>query len=386
MNFRFLTAGESHGKALVGILEGLPSNLPLTVEYLYSELKRRKLGYGRGARQKIESDQVEILSGVRFGKTLGSPIALLILNEDWKAWSTIMAVEPQFEAEEKIRRQVSVPRPGHADWAGGIKYEHVDMRNVLERSSARETAMRVALGSVARRLLEELNIVIASRVVRIGSVKDQSECLIPIRELNALLDLSRVRCLDQGAESKMIEEIEAAKEQGDTLGGEVEVFAEGLPIGLGSYVQWDRRLEGDIAKAFMSLNAIKGVEIGLGFSVAALKGSQVHDELFPGRIHGTVHFETNHAGGIEGGMSTGQILCARVAMKPLSTLMTPLRSVNLQSGKPDSAHRERSDVCAVPSAGVICESLLALVLVEKILEKFGGDSLSELKERVEKWA
>jgi chorismate synthase len=382
MSFRYLTAGESHGKGLMGILEGIPSGLEITSEYIQEHLKRRKQGYGRGARQKIESDQVEILSGVRLGKTLGSPICLFIANQDFQAWQSIMRCEP---STEPVKREVDVPRPGHADLVGGIKYAHSDMRNVLERSSARETAIRVALGSVARRLLEDLGVRIGSRVVRIGSVQDTGIWEHPVSDLNGIADRSWVRCTHEETEKRMITEVDRAKKAGDTLGGEVEIYASGIPSGLGSYVQWDRRLEGKIAQALMSLNAIKGVEFGLGFEAAAKFGSEVHDEIFPGHQLDRVCFQTNRSGGIDGGMSTGQPVIVRAAMKPLATLMNPLQSVNLRTGQAALAHIERSDVCAVPAAAVICESILALVLAESVLEKFGGDSMSELGSRVKQW-
>lgn len=383
MSFRFLTAGESHGRALTGILEGMPSGLTIDAEYIHTQLKRRKLGFGRGARQKIETDEIEILSGVRLGETLGSPISLLIFNKDWSAWKDIMSVSL---VTTEVKRKLEVPRPGHADLVGGIKYHHSDMRNVLERSSARETTMRVALASVARRFLEELGVCIASRVVQIGPGRDLMPLEIPIEELNARADASPVRCLDLQAEKIMIEGIEKAKKEGDTLGGVFEVYATGLPIGLGSYAQWDRRVEGEIAKAFMSLNAIKGVEIGLGFVLGGSLGSQAHDEFIPG-LQGQhrVVSKSNRSGGIDGGMSTGQPIVVRAAMKPLSTLMSPLQSVNIKTHEPALAHIERSDVCAVPSAAVIGESLLALVLAEFILEKFGGDSMHEILPRVQSW-
>jgi chorismate synthase len=383
MSFRYLTAGESHGKCLIGILEGLPSGLEVTNEYLHFHLKRRKLGYGRGARQKIETDAVEILSGIRFGKTLGSPICLQIENQDWKVWQSIMQPEPY---DGPVRREVDVPRPGHADLIGGIKYRHPDMRNVLERSSARETAIRVALGSVARKFLEELGMQIGSRVVRIGKASDESSFSSRILEMNDCSDASPVRCTNAEAERAMIEEIELAKAQGDTLGGIFEVYASGVPVGLGSYSQWDRRLEAGIAENFLSLNAIKGVEVGLGFQAGALPGSKVHDELFPASTSGRVSFGSNRSGGIDGGMSTGQPILVRAAMKPLSTLMSPLQSVNLKTGEKTHAHIERSDVCAVPAAAVIGESLLALVLAKQVLEKFGGDSMNEISSRVKDWA
>lgn len=382
MSFRFLTAGESHGKALVGIVEGIPAGLSLTADDINVQMKRRKLGFGRGARQKIETDQVEILSGVRHGETLGSPVSLLLWNKDWSAWQDIMQPEPFAGA---VRRTVDVPRPGHADLVGGIKYRHKDMRNVLERSSARETAMRVGLGSVARKFLESIGIHIGSRIVRIGSAFDKSPVDITISELNSKTDASPVRCISRSAEAAMTREVEKAKKIGDTLGGVFEVYASGIPLGLGSYAQWDRRLEGQIAKSLMSLNAIKGVEIGLGFTASELPGSQVHDEFFPSNVRGRVKYQSNRSGGIDGGMSTGQPLVVRAAMKPLATLMKPLSSVDLKTGEPVKAHVERSDVCAVPAAGVIGESLVALDLAAAILEKFGGDSMKELIPRVEKW-
>ena len=304
MPLRYLTAGESHGKGLAGIIEGLPSGLEITADYIHAELKRRKLGYGRGARQKIETDAVEILSGIRFGKTLGSPICLIVMNRDWKNWEEILKVEPY---EGDVKRKVEVPRPGHADLVGGIKYHHADMRNVLERSSARETTMRVALASIARRFLEDCGIHIASRVTQVGGASDISELSVPVRELNAKVDDSPLRCSNAEAEKAMVLEVEQAKKAGDTLGGIFEVFASGVPVALGSYAQWDRRLEGDIARQFLSLNAIKGVEMGLGFSVGAIPGSRAHDEIYPGSRPGKVHYKTNRSGGIDGGMSPARI-------------------------------------------------------------------------------
>lgn len=386
MSFRYLTAGESHGKALLGILEGIPAGLPITVEQIHAELRRRKLGYGRGARQKIEDDAVEILCGVRHGRTIGAPIGLHIANKDWSAWRDIMQPEP-FAGE--VRRPVKVPRPGHADLVGGVKYAHEDMRNVLERSSARETTMRVGLAAVARRFLEELGIRIGSRVTRMGAAIDATPMELEVGELNARADASPVRCLDKAAEAAMIEAVDQAKKEGNTLGGVFEVHASGVPLGLGSYAQWDRRLEGDLGKAFLSLNAIKGVEVGLGFGAAALPGTEVHDEYFPSASQPgpsrKVTYRSNRSGGIDGGMSTGQPLVVRAAMKPLATLMKALQSVDVLTGEATPAHVERSDVSAVPSAGVIGESLLALVLTAHVLEKFGGDSMAELRPRVESW-
>lgn len=382
MSFRFLTAGESHGKALVGIIEGLPAGLEVTHDYLMTQIRRRKMGYGRGARQKIETDEVELLTGIRHGQTIGAPVCLQIVNKDFTAWREIMQAEP-FAGD--VRRTVDVPRPGHADLVGGVKYGHTDMRNVLERSSARETAMRVAVGTVARRFLEELGIVIASRVTRIGGVADDSAITVPVAELNAVADASPVRCLDKAAEAAMIAEVDRAKKEGNTLGGFVEVLASGAPIGLGSYAQWDRRLEGEIGRAFLSMNAFKGVEIGLGFEAGRVPGTLAHDEYLPGKSAGAILYTGNRSGGIDGGMSTGQPIVVRAAMKPLATLMKPLQSVDLATGEAVKAHVERSDVCAVPAAAVIGESLLALTLTQFVLEKFGGDSMKELKHRVHEW-
>jgi chorismate synthase len=387
MSLRYLTAGESHGQALVGIIEGIPSGLELDGAYLHAQAKRRKLGYGRGNRQNIETDEIRILSGVRFGRTLGSPIALIIENRDWRSWSEIMSVDVPADESRRDRRAVSVPRPGHADRIGGIKYAHVDMRNVLERASARETAMRVALGSVARKLLEAFGVRIQSRVIRIGEVVDD----VPFDDVAPeQIDASPVRALGEAAAERMIRAIEEAKTAGDTLGGVVEIVARDVPVGLGSYAQWDRRLEAEVGKALLSLNAIKGVEVGLGFELAALPGSSAHDSFYPadgdGSINAKTKYRTNRSGGIDGGMTTGQPIVVRAAMKPLATLMKPLDSVDLRTGEATRAHVERSDVCAVPSAAVIGESLLALVLAAALLEKFGGDEIEEIKARVHAWA
>ena len=380
MSLRFLTAGESHGAALVGIIEGIPSGLALDTGTIHAQGKRRKLGYGRGNRQNIETDEVKIVAGVRRGETLGSPIALTIENRDHAKWAEIMQVEAPAN-DAPAARAVFVPRPGHADRVGGIKYDRPDMRDILERASARETAMRVALGTVARTFLATLGVTIASRTVRIGTIVDGS----PWRDVPPdTIDASPVRVLDAEAAAAMVREIEAAKAAGDTLGGVFEVVARGLPIGLGSYAQWDRRLEGEVARAFMSLNAIKGVELGLGFEAAVRHGSQAHDAYEPDPQTRT-RYRSNRAGGIEGGMTTGQPIVVRAAMKPIATLMTPLDSVDLRTGAATKATIERSDVCAVPAAGVIAESLLALVLAAAVLEKFGGDSLDEVRQRVVAW-
>ena len=382
---RYLTAGESHGPALMGILEGLPAGLEINLEALQAQMKRRKLGYGRGRRQQIEPDEIEILTGVRHGLTLGSPIGVLLRNRDWANWEEIMAIGP---IEGPVKREVLVPRPGHADLVGAIKYGHRDMRNVLERASARETAMRVALGGLARQFLAACGIAVASRVVSIGAATDDTELNLAIGELNDGVDESPVRCLDKSAEAAMITEIEAAKTAGDTLGGIIEIYADGLPIGLGTYSQWDRKLEAAIGATFLSMNAFKGVELGIGFEAARIPGSQAHDEMLPGvdpQHPRQVKYASNRGGGVVAGMSTGEPIVVRAAMKPIATLMQPLQSVHSESGEATAAHIERSDVCAVPAAAVIGETLLALVLSEFLLEKFGGDSMSELLPRLDLW-
>ena len=380
MKLRFLTAGESHGRALVGIIEGIPANLALPVEKIQNELSRRKMGYGRGSRQKIETDEFEFLTGVRHGLTLGGPITMVIWNKDFKNWEGIMGAEP---IDSEPARQVHIPRPGHADYVGGVKYHQKDMRNILERASARETAMRVALGSVARVFLENLDIDIASRVVSIAGMVDSSNFPPDIKLLNSKLDKTELRVLDDVVSKQMIAKIDEAKKKGDSVGGVVEVVATGMPLGIGSFIQWDRRLEAEIGKAFLSLNAIKGVEIGLGFESAHLFGSQVHDEME--YKNDQVEFRTNKTGGIIGGMSSGEPIIVRAAMKPIATLMKPLDSVNMKDNTATKAHVERSDYCAVPSAGVIGESLLALTLSQEILAKFGSDSMDEIKNRLKSW-
>ncbi len=379
---RYLTAGESHGQALVGIVEGLPAGLELRTEDLNLELARRQRGYGRGARMAIEHDVAEIISGVRKGKTLGSPIGLLIRNRDWENWKDEMAVEPG-----PVKRMVTKPRPGHADLAGAIKYGHQDIRNVLERASARETAMRVAIGTVARLLLTQFGIQVVSHVVEIG------QTIVPHARLHGLspkvlherAEKSEVRCADGEAERAMIREITEAKKRGDTLGGVFEVAALGVPVGLGSYAQWDRRLDARLASALMSIQAIKGVEIGLGFEMARHQGSEVHDEiLYDDRLR-RFSRGTNNAGGLEGGVTNGEPVVARAAMKPLSTLRRPLRSVDLVTKAPHQATVERSDVCAVPPASVVGEAVVAWEVAGAFVEKFGGDSLAELRRHYESY-
>lgn len=377
---RFTTAGESHGRALVAILEGVPAGLPLVAADVDADLGRRMQGYGRGARMKIEADRVQFLAGVRAGATLGSPIALLIENRDFEHWRDVMAPEPDVEPR---RRQLTRPRPGHADLAGVLKYDRADARDILERASARETAARVAAGAVCRRLLAELGVEIGSHVVALGGVVAQPPQPLPV-PLDPAADRSAVRCLDAAAEQQMIARIDAAKEAGDTLGGVVEVVARGVVVGLGSHVSWDRRLDGRLAAALMSLPAVKGVEVGLGFALGGLPGSAAHDEIVraegaTGATSGGFARRTNRAGGLEGGMTTGEPLVLRAAMKPISTLMRPLQSVDLATGRPAQAQSERSDVTAVPALGVIAEAAVALTLADAYVEKLGGDSLGELR-------
>ena len=418
--FHFLTAGESHGKGLIAIVDGMVAGLPLEVGYINKELKRRQQGYGRSSRMEIEEDKVEIISGVRYGFTMGSPIALFIPNRDWQNWQEqLSAIQVEKEAEPITR-----PRPGHADLAGVTKYGLKDIRPIIERASARETAARVAAGAIAKRFLEEFGIAIHSHTVAIGSIKisfchsdpersegeeSRSAEACP-RQYSKTIDWqqvenSPVRCADTKVEKKMIAAIDKAKVEGDTLGGIFEVIASGVPIGLGSYVSWDRRLDGRVAQAIMSINAVKGVEIGSGFALAKFKGSQAHDVIEPSSSPGIAkHFSsslrgasatknviaseakqppfpwrhvTNRAGGIEGGISNGEDILVRAAVKPIATLAKPLPSIDLRSGEVAKAHYERSDICVVPAAGVIAEAMLAIVLADACLEKFGGDNLKE---------
>jgi chorismate synthase len=379
-----MTAGESHGRALVTIMEGLPAGLALSAEMVNHELGRRMQGYGRGARMKIEQDRIEWLSGVRAGETLGSPLAMLIPNRDWANWEDVMAHEALSDSGELRRRRVARPRPGHADLSGVLKYDRLDARDILERASARETAARVAAGAVARRLLEEFGIAIGSHVVSLGGIVAASPDPLP-SPINAAADQSVVRCLDARASAQMVQRIDEAKAAGDTLGGEVEVIASGLPVGLGSHVSWDRKLDGRLAGMLMAIPAIKAVEIGLGVSAARRLGSEVHDPISrdnaapAGDPRGGFRRTSNRAGGLEGGISTGEPVVVRLAMKPIATLMQPLRTVDLRTGEPANAQSERSDVTAVPAAGVIGEAVVALVLADAMLEKLGGDSLSEMR-------
>ncbi|MGE0439023.1 MAG: chorismate synthase [Vicinamibacterales bacterium] len=384
MQLRFTTAGESHGKALVAIVEGIPAGLPIDAAWVNRDLARRMKGYGRGARMKIEADAVEWLSGIRAGETLGSPIAMLIPNRDWDNWVDVMAAEGDGEIR---RRRVTRPRPGHADLTGVLKYDRLDARDILERASARETVARVAVGAVARRLLDACGIAVGSHVVSLGGIDAPAPDILPA-DLDAAADASPVRCLDAGVEAAMIARIDEAKKAGDTLGGIVEVVATGPVVGLGSHVAWDRKLDGRLAGMLMSIPAVKGVEIGLGFEAARRPGSAVHDPIDADRPRpidrkGGFRRRTNNAGGLEGGMTTGEPLWARVAMKPIATLMSPLPTVDLTSGGPAQAQSERSDVTAVPAMGVIAEALVAIVLADALLEKFGGDSLAELTRNLE---
>lgn len=384
MRLRFTTAGESHGRGLVAIVEGIPAGLAVTADEVNRELARRMQGYGRGARMKIEQDRVEWLAGVRAGETLGSPVAMLIPNRDWANWEDVMAHEAADAPGELRRRRVARPRPGHADLAGVLKYDRLDARDILERASARETAARVAIGAVARRLLEEFGIEIGSHVVSLGGVMASVPDPLPA-PINAHADASLVRCLDPEASAEMVKRIDAAQKAGDTLGGEVEIVATGVPVGLGSHVSWDRKLDGRLAGMLMAIPAIKAVEIGLGISAARRPGSAVHDPITrdpsvaPGDTRGGFRRTSNRAGGLEGGITTGEPLVARIAMKPIATLMQPLRTVDLRTGEPANAQSERSDVTAVPAAGVIGEAVMALVLADALLEKFGGDSLAEMR-------
>jgi len=374
--FRFLTAGESHGECLTAIIDGVPAALPLAEADLNEDLARRQRGYGRGGRMKIERDQVHISGGVRWGLTLGSPIALTITNRDWENWKATMSVGPPEPGA--AAKQVTRPRPGHADLAGAMKYGHRDIRNVLERSSARETTARVAVAGVAKRLLAEFGMTILSHVTELGGIRISPDLDLPWEEIRRRAEASEVRCADPAAEAEMIVAIDDAKAKGDTLGGVFEVVALGCPVGLGSYVQWDRRLDGRIAQALCAIQAIKGVEFGLGFETARRPGSQVHDEILLD-AQGGFRRASNNAGGLEGGVTNGQPVVVRAAMKPLSTLRTPLRSVDVATKEAVEAVVERSDVSAVPAAGVVGEAMLALALVTPFIEKFGGDSIDEIR-------
>lgn len=379
---RFTTAGESHGPALVSVLEGMPAGVPLLASDIDVELARRQQGYGRGRRMQIETDRIEFLSGVRAGETLGSPVSMLIRNSDWKNWVEIMDPAPRAEDADGLRkRSVTRVRPGHADLTGILKYDRADARDILERASARETTARVAAGAICRVLLREVGVHIGSHLVHLGGIDAVRPVEMP-KDLNTAADASQLRTLDAAAEITMIERIDAAKKDGNTLGGICEVVVTGLPVGLGSHVSWDRRIDGRLAQAMLSIPAVKGVEIGMGFETARRTGAEVHDEIeaAPGRTRaGHVKRRTNRAGGTEGGITTGEDLVVRVAMKPISTLMRPLGTIDVATGKAAAAVAERSDVTAVPAMGVIAEAMAAFVLAEALLEKFGGDSLGEVQ-------
>lgn len=369
--FRFFTAGESHGRGLLAIVEGMVAGLQLSEEYIRGDLKRRQGGYGRSQRMKLEADEAKIISGVRHGYTIGSPIGLLLWNRVWDDWQEVMSVSP-IAGEVSA---VTAPRPGHADLAGVLKYGLDDIRPILERASARETAARVVVGAIARRFLEEFGIVIRSHTVSIGEHKARYGSSIDWKQV----ERSALRCADKEVEKEMLSAIDRTKAEGDTLGGVFEVVASGVPVGLGSHVQWDRRLDARIAGAIMSINAVKGVEIGGGFSLASIRGSQAHDVIKParGKKDKPWYRATNFAGGIEGGISNGEPIVVRAVVKPIATLGKPLQTVDLRTGKLTKAHYERSDVCVVPSAGVVGEAMLAIVLADAMLEKFGGDNLNE---------
>ncbi|MGH7503610.1 MAG: chorismate synthase [Longimicrobiales bacterium] len=415
MHFEFRTAGESHGRGLLCLIEGMPAGVPLVAARdIDPDLRRRQGGYGRGDRMKIEQDRAEIIAGIRLGETLGSPIGLAIWNRDWENWLVAMAHEPQ-DADDETLRRVHLPRPGHADLVGVLKYDRDDARDILERASARETTARVAAGALAKRLLAEFGISIGSHIVMLGGIEARPPEILP-DDLNSAADASPLRTLDKEAEARMVEAIDEAKAHGDTLGGTFEVVARGLPVGLGSHISWDRKLDGRLAGALMSIQAMKGVEIGLGFEAARRPGSAVHDEIEAvheieavrdeieamapsaarriedppirasasksGRTGG-FRRTSNNAGGLEGGITTGAPLVARVAMKPLSSLMKPLRSVDLRTGGRADAVRERSDVVALAAAGVVGEAMVAIVLADAMLEKFGADSLGEMRRNFE---
>jgi chorismate synthase len=384
--FRWLTAGESHVRALVAICDGVPAGVSVTTQDVADALARRRAGYGRGARMKFEQDEVELTGGVRHGLTMGGPVAIRVGNTEWPKWETVMSadpVDPEVLAAQARNAPLTRPRPGHADPAGMQKYGHTDARPVLDRASARETAARVALGEVARRLLEQaLGIEILSHVVALGSVRTPEDAVLPLAQDKAAIDADPVRCADEATSRAMVEEIDAARMDGDTLGGVVEVLVYGAPPGLGSFTHWDRRLDAKLAGALMSIQAIKGVEIGDGFTTATRRGSVAHDEI---ERTGKIRRRTNRAGGIEGGMSTGEIIRVRAAMKPISTVPKALDTIDVSTGEPAKAINQRSDATAVPAAGVVAEAMVALVLAEAATDKFGGDSVDEMRRNAENY-
>ena len=369
----YLTAGESHGKGLLGIIEGIPSGLHINKEYIDYHLSRRQKGFGRGGRMKIEKDAVNIYSGIRHGQTIGSPVGLIIDNIDYKNWADIMSTDI---SPLKIE-QITLPRPGHADLAGVMKYQFTDIRNVIERSSARETTMRVALGSICRKLLEELNIHIASYVTEIHNVRDDEQYNIPIKEMNKTVDLSPARALNKKIEKRMIDTIKNAQNKGDTVGGKFMIIVSGAPYGLGGYTSWNRKLNSKLSESISSINAIKSISFGINNS-SSLFGSQLHDEIeyYDNQFQRT----KNNSGGIEGGMSNGQNILISAEMKPLSTLTKPLKSIDIQTKEKKLAHKERTDSCAVPAASIVAESMTCITILDAILDKFGGDSIKDLKE------
>ncbi|HJV16173.1 MAG TPA: chorismate synthase [Bacillales bacterium] len=381
---RYLTAGESHGPQLTAILEGFPANMPLVADDINSELARRQKGYGRGRRMQIEKDMVQITSGVRHGYTLGSPVTLVVENKDWKHWTAIMGAEPLTGVnEEDVKRKITRPRPGHADLNGAIKYGHRDMRNVLERSSARETTVRVAAGAAAKKLLSLVGIEIVSHVIEIGGVTAVVDPSLTLEMIKELSEISPVRCIDAIAEQKMMEAIDTAKDNGDSIGGIVEVIVSGMPTGVGSYVHYDRKLDAKIASAIISINAFKGVEFGIGFDAAKKPGSEVHDEIGWDQVEGYFR-KTNRLGGFEGGMTTGMPIVVRGVMKPIPTLYKPLKSVDIETKEPFSASIERSDSCAVPAAAVVAENVVAWELANSLVEQFFSDRFDTFKDEINK--
>lgn len=375
MSLRFLTAGETHGPQLTTIIEGLPSNMKIDFDALNFQLHRRQKGYGRGRRMQIEKDTAQILGGVRHGYTTGAPVALVVENKDWTHWRNIMNVEP-IEGNDEAKRRMHRPRPGHADLNGGLKYNLKDLRNVLERSSARETTVRVAVGAIARQFLEQFGVKVAGQVIRIGEIEAPPHNL-PIDELIERTEASSVRVVDEETEKKMEAYIDQIKQEGDSIGGVVECIIEGLPVGLGSHVQYDRKLDGRIAQGVMSINAFKGVEVGIGFEAGELRGSQVHDEIMYSEERG-YYRATNRLGGFEGGMTNGMPIVVRGVMKPIPTLYKPLQSVDIDTKEPFTAQVERSDACAVPAASVVMEHVVTWEVAKAFLEKFGGDSMEEI--------
>ncbi|RLK49183.1 chorismate synthase [Microbacterium telephonicum] len=380
---RVLTAGESHGPELVAMMEGLPAGVPVSRAAIQADLARRKLGYGRGSRMKFEEDELTISSGVRHGYSLGSPIALRIGNTEWPKWTEVMSAEPVELTDMSRGRGAALtrPRPGHADLVGMQKYGFDEARPILERASARETAARVALGAVARSFLGELGIRLVSHTLSIGPVQSPADAALPTPDDVDALDADPLRCFDAATSAAMVAEVDAAKKDGDTLGGIVEVLAYGLPPGLGSHVQWDRRLDAKLAQALMGIQAIKGVEVGDGFETTRRRGSAAHDELFT--ADGEITRASDKAGGTEGGMSTGTVLRVRAGMKPIATVPHALRTIDVATGEAATAHHQRSDVCAVPAAGVVAEAMVAITLVDVVLEKFGGDSVAETRRNLE---